>query len=264
MPLWLVIALSAAFVVSFGVYARLFARLRAGACNAPADRYAPLDLAVVLGLMALSLNALIITASKSDREIGPEQLWAGLATYAVGVLIILALLVFRHIPVAAQFGFGAVKPGRVLAIALGLIAAAFPALMLAGGIVQLLLGANAQPQEIVEYFRQSLAGSDTASQLAVVFLASMVAPLAEEFIFRGYIYGVLKKFAGIAPAMLVTSVLFSAIHANLAAAAPLFLLAVALNVAYEVTGSLLVPMTMHAIFNATQLAFICLLARATP
>jgi membrane protease YdiL (CAAX protease family) len=268
MPPWVVIALSAALIAAlvFGlaVYARLFRKLRAGACHVPADRYSPIDFGIVLGIAALLVNALVVTVSKPERVIDAERLWDGLLTYGVGVLFIIGLLVFRHIPVAAQFGFRVVKPGRALALGAGLIAAAFPIILLVSGIIQMSMGGKAQPQEIVEYFRHALADSDTASQTSVVLLASLAAPFAEEFIFRGYIYGVMKKFAGIAPALLLTSALFAAIHANLAAAAPLFLLAVALNVAYEVTGSILVPMAMHAIFNATQLAVICALARSTP
>ena len=40
------------------------------------------------------------------------------------------------------------------------------------------------------------------------------------------------------------------------------LLALCFVVAYEATGSLLVPMTMHALFNGAQLLFLYLAARS--
>jgi membrane protease YdiL (CAAX protease family) len=264
MPLWLLIALGIVFVTGLGVYARLFTKFRAGACHAPTTGYTPLDLGVVLGLTALLINGIVSTLSSPDRSIGPEQLVDGLIVYAVGVLLILALLVFRRIPVRAQFGFGRLKTSRALATGLALIVAAFPVVAVVTVVVQSLMGDSAHSQEIVDYFRRSLNDSDTNSQFVVVILASFAAPFAEEFIFRGYFYGVLKRFAGPIPALLATSALFSAVHANLAAAAPLFILAVALNIAYEVTGSLLVPMTMHAVFNTTQLILISLIAHNTP
>ena len=47
--------------------------------------------------------------------------------------------------------------------------------------------------------------------------------------------------------------LFAATHGSLSAFGGLFTLAVCLNIAYERTGSLLVPIVVHAMFNLTSL-----------
>ena len=58
--------------------------------------------------------------------------------------------------------------------------------------------------------------------------------------------------------VLVSSLLFAAVHAHLPSFAPLFVLGTCFAIAYEWSGSILVPMTMHALFNGitlTALAF---------
>ena len=49
------------------------------------------------------------------------------------------------------------------------------------------------------------------------------------------------------------SVLFGAVHGNLLTLPSLVLLAFALTLAYEWSGSLLLPIFMHAVFNASNL-----------
>jgi hypothetical protein len=53
-------------------------------------------------------------------------------------------------------------------------------------------------------------------------------------------------------ALLFTSLLFAAIHANLMTFFPLFLFAIILVVLYELTDVLLTSMVAHAVFNAVN------------
>jgi membrane protease YdiL (CAAX protease family) len=89
---------------------------------------------------------------------------------------------------------------------------------------------------------------------AVLVMAIVVAPLAEEFIFRGYLYPVGKKYLGGFAAAMVTAALFAVLHGHTASLPALFTLALCLVLSYEKTGSLLVPMIMHAVFNAVSVA----------
>ena len=54
----------------------------------------------------------------------------------------------------------------------------------------------------------------------------------------------------------VSAALFAWIHGSALAFAPLFALGVLLALAYERSGTLLVPVYIHAFFNATSLAFL--------
>jgi membrane protease YdiL (CAAX protease family) len=83
--------------------------------------------------------------------------------------------------------------------------------------------------------------------------ASVFAPVTEELMFRGVIYGVFKRYTDTWFAALITALLFATVHMHVASFVPLFVLALSLIAAYEFTGCLLVPMAMHAIFNTLML-----------
>lgn len=80
--------------------------------------------------------------------------------------------------------------------------------------------------------------------------AVVVAPLAEEVVFRGYLYPAAKRFCGPAGAMVFSSLVFAAAHGNVVALLPLFILAVVLCLIYEFTGSIWACMSVHFLFNA--------------
>ena len=68
----------------------------------------------------------------------------------------------------------------------------------------------------------------------------------------------MKRYLGRVVGIVVSALLFAAVHAHLPSFAPLFVLGACFAIAYEWSGSILVPMTMHACFNAitlTALAF---------
>ena len=80
-----------------------------------------------------------------------------------------------------------------------------------------------------------------------------IAPVAEEFIFRGVLYPFFKQRSHPLLAWLAVSFLFALVHWNAGAFAPLFILALVLTWLYERTDSLLAPITAHAFFNAVNL-----------
>lgn len=86
----------------------------------------------------------------------------------------------------------------------------------------------------------------------------LVAPVVEELVFRGYFFQAWRNsFLGLWGTLLLTSMLFSLIHAGqypLLMMAMLFSFSLILGLAREKTGSVYVPMAMHAANNL--LAFI--------
>lgn len=87
--------------------------------------------------------------------------------------------------------------------------------------------------------------------LAMMALVACVgAPLAEEVVFRGYIYAAVKRFTNIPFAVVLTGLFFGVVHGNLAALLPLTVLGILLALAYEFTGTLWVPIAIHFLFNA--------------
>jgi membrane protease YdiL (CAAX protease family) len=85
--------------------------------------------------------------------------------------------------------------------------------------------------------------------LWVLPLAVIAAPVFEEFIFRGLIYGGLRRSFGVWPATLASAAVFAIMHPPLAVV-PVFVLGVCTALVYERTRSLLAPMIAHAVYNA--------------
>jgi membrane protease YdiL (CAAX protease family) len=81
----------------------------------------------------------------------------------------------------------------------------------------------------------------------ILFSVLVVAPITEEFIFRGILLHRWAMKWGVRPAILLTSVLFGVLHSNLIG---LFVFGVVMSLLYISTRSLLVPIAAHAANNA--------------
>jgi len=90
---------------------------------------------------------------------------------------------------------------------------------------------------------------DPLIRVLLIVYACLLAPFAEEIIFRGYIYATVKRYTGPLFSMVVVGLLFSVVHLNIPAAIPLWAFAIILTLAYELSGSLWVPIGIHALFN---------------
>jgi len=123
-----------------------------------------------------------------------------------------------------------------------------------------LVGIREEAQDIVDRLASS---NSVAMVILIAAFAVAVAPVFEEFLFRGFAYPVLKQRWGMLTALLTVSAAFAIIHFDVSAMGPLFALAIGLGLAYELTGSLLTPITMHALFNAANVVMILYL-RAHP
>jgi membrane protease YdiL (CAAX protease family) len=86
--------------------------------------------------------------------------------------------------------------------------------------------------------------------------AVVIAPVAEEFIFRGVLFPFVKQLGYPKSAWLGVSALFALIHFDAGTFVPLFAFALALTWLYEFTGNLLAPILAHSLFNAANLAIL--------
>ncbi|HEY0065090.1 MAG TPA: CPBP family intramembrane glutamic endopeptidase [Telluria sp.] len=88
-----------------------------------------------------------------------------------------------------------------------------------------------------------------------LFLLTVVmAPLFEEFIFRGLIFAGMRRSMQLLPSVALSAALFAIMHPALSML-PVFGLGVASALAYDRSRSLLAPILVHAIYNAAVLAF---------
>ncbi len=78
----------------------------------------------------------------------------------------------------------------------------------------------------------------------------IIAPVAEEVLFRGYLYGKLRTVVPVWVAVLITSGLFGVVHGQLNVAVDVFALGVVLCILREVTGSIWTGILLHMLKNS--------------
>jgi len=84
----------------------------------------------------------------------------------------------------------------------------------------------------------------------------VIAPIAEEVLFRGYLYGKLRSKVPIWAAILLVSGLFAAIHGQWNVAIDVFVLSVVLCILRELTGSIWSGILLHMLKNGVAFYFL--------
>jgi ABC-2 type transport system permease protein len=90
--------------------------------------------------------------------------------------------------------------------------------------------------------------------LGLSILAIAAAPLFEEFIFRGLIFGGLRRSLNLPTSALASAAIFALVHPA-PSVIPVFGLGIAAAVVYERTGLLLGPMVVHSVYNAAVVIY---------
>src|SRR6266540_2934797 len=206
-------------------------------------------------LSVLYLLASLYVYISLIHQISARNLLGNFLLTAFVVLFVVTFLHLRGFDVGALGGFFRVSFARTLSTGAILLFFAYPLILLSDAITQRLFGGGSSKQNIVEFF----SGSRTIEQrMMIIVFAIAIAPVVEEFLFRFFIYGVLKRYFGRLLGVTFSALLFAAAHAHLPSFAPLFVLGSCFAIAYEWSGSILVAMTMHSLFNSltlTALAF---------
>lgn len=250
---------------------------RGGRVSAGLWRMPDAILGAVLGLFFI--YAIAMGATRPPQAVTPDGMKAALFNYAFMLFGVAAFVVLPrihlhrlldvlethpgralHLATASTgivlkraFGFFPPHPARVIGLGVLCILLTYPLVLAMQQVVACFGQSASDGDEMVHYLQGSLSMADKAW---AVFMAVVAAPLTEEFIFRGFLYGVLKKYAGSLGAMPACALLFAGIHLNVPAIPALFTLAVCLTLAYEITGSLWTPIVMHMIFNLVPVILI--------
>jgi uncharacterized protein len=196
---------------------------------------------LVVDLPALALGV-SITSSHTPQGIAVAD------TFVQDVGFVLAAVYCAHMGGRAvrSWQFGLRTPGR------GWKAAA-------GGIVLLLMSflvLSVAWSEAVNPSREKVLNQLGAGVLSAA-LVCVVAPICEEFLFRGYIFTALRNWRGTAVAALITALLFGGVHAGSAPLldlVPLAALGLGLCLLYRYTGSLYPCMAAHSLNNSVAFA----------
>jgi len=204
-------------------------------------------------ILFLLLNIVASFGRSSPVHLNGRDLVANFLLSLFVVFLIATVLKLRGIDIDGLAGFSKTTLKRAISTAIVLLLAAAPLIAVAEGLTQTFFGGESSKQEIVDLFNNS---GTIQERVMIIVLAVVVAPISEEFVFRFFIYGVLRRYAGVTVGLLFNSLLFAAAHTHLPSAAPLFVLGVCFTLAYEWSGSILVSMAMHSLFNSAQLVFL--------
>jgi len=203
-----------------------------------------------LGLSGFFLAGALASFGGTPGVITVASLQASLALYAAIVLLAVGFLVFRNHSPADVFGLKPEAWLRTGAAAVGGLLLALPAVYGGQFLGYQLAGPDSQAQPIVQFLVDN---KNWDARLMVVLVGAIAAPVAEEVVFRGCLYGVLRQWWGRLAALGTSSLVFALIHGHVASLPALFLLAAALVLIYEAAGTLWAPIAAHALFNGINI-----------
>lgn len=209
--------------------------------------------AMFLALIGLWIFSKIWLAAPADTVITFDLLIQDSAVRLGMILFVLGFLIFRGIDPVRAFGLRWKGWPWGLLIVAGCLLVILPVIFFFQILSHKFFVPGEGSQAAIRFFLDNPTPRD---RLAFIVLALVVAPVTEEFFFRGYLYGVARKYAGRGVAILLMAFLFAAIHMHLSSMPALFCLAVALGIVYEKTGSLWAAMLMHAGFNSISVIFL--------
>jgi membrane protease YdiL (CAAX protease family) len=152
----------------------------------------------------------------------------------------------------AQLGFVAPRAWQVGIAAIGAVVMA----IVANGGASLIqaLTHSKHEQSVVEMFKQI---HDPKTIAFFAFFAIVLAPIAEETIFRVFLFNVGLRYGGFWTGAIISGVLFGAAHGDTFALIPLALGGIVLAAVYYRTRNAFASMITHGLFNAlTVLALV--------
>src|SRR4051794_19942224 len=185
--------------------------------------------AAVLAVSIIAFGATVAGVEVSGKDPPPGVTIAG--TFVQDIALVLSALLFARVtgggPDRRQFGLVRPRLGRAAGSLVAVWVAFFAFTYLWASALHVTKNDNL-PQELG-------ADNSTTALVAVAVLVCVMAPIAEELFFRGFCFTALRRWLGVIPAVLLTGLIFGAIHAGSADAvflAPLAFLGAALCVLY--------------------------------
>lgn len=241
------------FLAGAFVYLALVRQIAAGRGASSSEGLPSFGLAEsVLATLLIAFLLLNISSAFSAPP-GPVSVRALIASFMVTVAVILVIITVLHLRGRSVVALaGLARFGALRAIVTGtlLLFFAYPLVNSAELVLHQFFPSGFSNQTIVDFFNAS---QTLQERITVIIFAVALAPVAEEFLFRFFLYGALKRHFGISFGILANSFLFAAAHAHLPSFPLLLVLGLCFSIAYEWSGSLLVSMTMHSLFNAASL-----------
>jgi membrane protease YdiL (CAAX protease family) len=256
-----IIALIALFlgIAAFRIYRRYSPRE-----EIPTNDFDGFDLVLMFfpAMMFLIAPMLDLFATKSQLESGKRSAEPGVGFLLFNIFYFLFVAVMTY-------GIVAWVRNRNVADLFGLRSRSLPSVVMCsiiGGVSSVLICAWAIgnfSEDFLKTIFEGLSAQELVNQMKEkqsglyfvlsVIAACIAAPIAEELLFRGYMYKSVKAATNPVFAAVIIGALFAVAHVNLPALVPLWAFSILLCLAYEWSGSLWVPIGMHAFFNGANI-----------
>jgi uncharacterized protein len=203
-----------------------------------------------IGGLIVDIPAAALGAHVNSSNLSPGLTIADTTVQDIGfiaVAVFFAQLGGRRVD-AAMFGLRPTRLRRAVGLLLGVLLTYF---------LFSLIWAEAFSTSKEKLLEQLGANETTTLLVLSAALTCVIAPIAEEFLFRGYIFTALRNWRGTLPAAIITGLLFGAVHAGSAPAidlVPLAALGFGLCLLYRASGSLYPCIAAHCVNNSIAFA----------
>ncbi|MGH2864426.1 MAG: lysostaphin resistance A-like protein [Solirubrobacteraceae bacterium] len=216
--------------------------------TAPVALFAGLLLAAVGGLVVDVIAEILFGTRISNGSLPPGLSIADTVVQDIG--FVLAAVYCAHLGGRAvrSWQFGLRRPGAGWGPAAGMILL----LLLAFIVLTAIWSAAVHPGE-EKTLEQLGSNEGTALLVLSAALTCVIAPMCEEFLFRGFMFTALRNWRGTWPAAVITGLVFGGVHAESAPVLdllPLAALGFGLCLLYRYSGSLYPCMIAHSLNNS--------------
>ena len=209
---------------------------------------------ILFGLLAVFMIFIIVAATTRRPSDSVVYLVSGGALYVmVGIIIWLRLVKYRGVS-WASIGFTPVGLGPMLLmlpLTIGLQ-------ILAGVVAYLTELIFVDVPDATDQLAITSEGFSLTDLICLLIVVAVIGPVVEEIVFRGLLYRYVRARRGIALALVVSSLAFSAIHFIPVLLAVFFVMGFVFGLVAEKTGSLYPAITLHALHNAVSTVLVYL------
>lgn len=203
---------------------------------------------MLLGLLALMILGVQLYQLATGAESRPGVFGVFVLAAESGLLLPVWLLgVHKYRLPWSSVGFRQFDPSRALGLGCLYLLSAL-AFNFSWSIFLAFFGLRAQPDVL------PLFGGGIAGLLLALLVGGLVAPIAEEVFFRGYIFTGLRRDMGFRPAVMLSAMLFALAHVLPTSWPPIFFLGILFALLYEQTRSIWPAVIVHGVINT--LAFL--------
>lgn len=213
------------------------------------------SVAILSVLSALLVGGLIWVYGSTAESEHTQQVYSVLSLLVGQGFMLIPVLVFlryRKESLKHRLRLNTIRPEVVL-----------PVLLISSGVVILadeldrLISLLFPPPELFPGLESLLAMNSAGLAFITILTIVIIAPVAEELIFRGFLQRFLEEtWKDSTKAILVTSLFFAAIHMNPFWAVQIYSLGLVLGYMAWRTGSIIPGIILHSLNNSVALAFI--------